>query len=52
MTRDNNDLTGLGIRARAHDKISQEVEASTDGGMIEHCVAEGDDFAIRDHVCG
>ena len=33
------------------EKISQEVEAGTDGVMIEHCVAEGDDVAIGQHVC-
>lgn len=33
------------------DKVSQEVEATADGVMLEHCVAEGDDVAVGARVC-
>ena len=33
------------------EKVSQEVTATADGVMLEHCVAEGDDVAVGAHVC-
>jgi pyruvate/2-oxoglutarate dehydrogenase complex dihydrolipoamide acyltransferase (E2) component len=33
------------------EKVSQEVTATADGLMVEHCVAEGDDVAVGAHVC-
>jgi pyruvate/2-oxoglutarate dehydrogenase complex dihydrolipoamide acyltransferase (E2) component len=33
------------------EKVSQEVTASADGVMLEHCVAEGDDVPVGAHVC-
>ena len=33
------------------EKVSQEVSATADGLMLEHCVAEGDDVAVGAHVC-
>jgi len=33
------------------EKISQEVEATTDGVMVEHSVAEGADVKVGDAVC-
>lgn len=33
------------------DKISQEVEATGDGVMVEHAVAEGSDVRVGDAVC-
>lgn len=33
------------------EKISQEVEATGDGIMIEHAVAEGSDVRVGDPVC-
>lgn len=33
------------------EKISQEVEATDDGVMVEHAVAEGDNVAVGGYVC-
>lgn len=33
------------------EKVSQEVTATADGVMLEHCVTEGDDVAVGAHVC-
>jgi pyruvate/2-oxoglutarate dehydrogenase complex dihydrolipoamide acyltransferase (E2) component len=33
------------------DKISQEVEATGEGTMVEHAVAEGSDVRVGDVVC-
>jgi len=33
------------------EKVSQEVEATADGVMLEHCVAEGDTVAVGASVC-
>lgn len=33
------------------EKVSQEVEATADGVMLEHCVAEGDNVAVGSPVC-
>jgi pyruvate/2-oxoglutarate dehydrogenase complex dihydrolipoamide acyltransferase (E2) component len=33
------------------EKVSQEVAATADGVMLEHCVAEGDNVAVGAHVC-
>jgi pyruvate/2-oxoglutarate dehydrogenase complex dihydrolipoamide acyltransferase (E2) component len=33
------------------EKVSQEVTATADGTMLEHCVAEGDNVAVGAHVC-
>lgn len=33
------------------EKISQEVEATEDGVMVEHAVAEGDNVAVGGYVC-
>ena len=33
------------------EKVSQEVEATADGVMLEHCVAEGDNVAVGASVC-
>ena len=33
------------------EKVSQEVTATADGVMVEHCVAEGDNVAVGAHVC-
>jgi len=33
------------------EKVSQEVEATGDGVMLEHCVAEGDNVAVGSPVC-
>jgi pyruvate/2-oxoglutarate dehydrogenase complex dihydrolipoamide acyltransferase (E2) component len=33
------------------EKVSQEVTATADGVMLEHCVAEGEDVAVGAHVC-
>jgi len=33
------------------EKISQEVEATADGVMVEHSVAEGDNVAVGEYVC-
>jgi pyruvate/2-oxoglutarate dehydrogenase complex dihydrolipoamide acyltransferase (E2) component len=33
------------------EKVSQEVTATSDGTMLEHCVAEGDNVAVGAHVC-
>ena len=33
------------------EKISQEVEASEDGVMVEHAVAEGENVAVGGRVC-
>ena len=33
------------------EKVSQEVSATADGLMLEHCVAEGDDVVVGAHVC-
>jgi pyruvate/2-oxoglutarate dehydrogenase complex dihydrolipoamide acyltransferase (E2) component len=33
------------------DKISQEVEATGGGTMVEHAVAEGSDVRVGDVVC-
>jgi pyruvate/2-oxoglutarate dehydrogenase complex dihydrolipoamide acyltransferase (E2) component len=33
------------------EKVSQEVTATGDGVMVEHCVAEGDNVAVGAHVC-
>ncbi|MCL2394373.1 MAG: lipoyl domain-containing protein [Acidimicrobiaceae bacterium] len=33
------------------EKISQEVEATAEGVMVEHSVAEGDNVAVGEYVC-
>lgn len=33
------------------EKVNHEVEATADGVMLEHCVAEGDNVAVGAHVC-
>jgi pyruvate/2-oxoglutarate dehydrogenase complex dihydrolipoamide acyltransferase (E2) component len=33
------------------EKISQEIEATEDGVMVEHAVAEGENVAVGGHVC-
>lgn len=33
------------------EKVSQEVTATADGVMLEHCVAEGDNVAVGAGVC-
>lgn len=33
------------------EKVSQEVTATADGVMLEHCVAEGDNVAVGASVC-
>jgi pyruvate/2-oxoglutarate dehydrogenase complex dihydrolipoamide acyltransferase (E2) component len=33
------------------EKISQEIEASEDGVMVEHAVAQGADAAVGDVIC-
>jgi pyruvate/2-oxoglutarate dehydrogenase complex dihydrolipoamide acyltransferase (E2) component len=33
------------------EKVSQEVTATGDGVMLEHCVAEGDNVAVGASVC-
>ena len=33
------------------EKISQEVEATSDGVMVEHAVPEGSDVRVGDPVC-
>ncbi len=33
------------------EKVSQEVEATADGVMLEHCVAEGDNVNVGSSVC-
>jgi pyruvate/2-oxoglutarate dehydrogenase complex dihydrolipoamide acyltransferase (E2) component len=33
------------------EKISQEVQATDDGVMVEHAVAEGQNVAVGDYVC-
>jgi pyruvate/2-oxoglutarate dehydrogenase complex dihydrolipoamide acyltransferase (E2) component len=33
------------------EKVSHEVEATADGVMVEHCVAEGDTAAVGAYVC-
>ncbi|MBO0832227.1 MAG: lipoyl domain-containing protein, partial [Actinobacteria bacterium] len=33
------------------EKVSQEVTATADGVMLEHCVAEGDNVPVGAHVC-
>ena len=33
------------------EKVSQEVTATADGTMLEHCVAEGDSVAVGARVC-
>ncbi len=33
------------------EKVNHEVEATADGTMLEHCVAEGDNVAVGAHVC-
>lgn len=33
------------------EKVSQEVTATADGVMLEHCVAAGDNVAVGGQVC-
>jgi pyruvate/2-oxoglutarate dehydrogenase complex dihydrolipoamide acyltransferase (E2) component len=33
------------------EKISQEVEATADGVMLEHSVSEGDNVGVGEYVC-
>lgn len=33
------------------EKISQEVEATADGVMVEHSVSEGESVAVGEYVC-
>lgn len=33
------------------EKVSQEIEATADGTMLEHCIAEGDEVAVGGSVC-
>jgi pyruvate/2-oxoglutarate dehydrogenase complex dihydrolipoamide acyltransferase (E2) component len=33
------------------EKVNEEVEATVDGVMLEHCVAEGDSVAVGAYVC-
>ena len=33
------------------EKVSNEIEATGDGTMLEHCVAEGDIVEVGDPVC-
>lgn len=33
------------------EKVSQEIEATNDGMMLEHCVAEGDEVEVGGQVC-
>lgn len=33
------------------EKINQEIEATDDGVMLEHAVAEGDDVRVGEPVC-
>jgi pyruvate/2-oxoglutarate dehydrogenase complex dihydrolipoamide acyltransferase (E2) component len=33
------------------EKVTQEVEATADGVMLEHCVPEGENVAVGGQVC-
>ncbi len=33
------------------EKVENEIEATADGVMVEHCVAEGDDVEVGNPVC-
>lgn len=44
-------VAGEAIYEIETEKISQEVEATADGVMVEHSVAEGDDVAVGGAIC-
>jgi pyruvate/2-oxoglutarate dehydrogenase complex dihydrolipoamide acyltransferase (E2) component len=33
------------------EKVTQEIEATADGVMLEHCVPEGENVAVGGQVC-
>jgi pyruvate/2-oxoglutarate dehydrogenase complex dihydrolipoamide acyltransferase (E2) component len=33
------------------EKVTQEVEATADGVMLEHCVSEGEDVPVGGQIC-
>jgi pyruvate/2-oxoglutarate dehydrogenase complex dihydrolipoamide acyltransferase (E2) component len=33
------------------EKVTQEIEATADGTMLEHCVPEGENVAVGGQVC-
>jgi pyruvate/2-oxoglutarate dehydrogenase complex dihydrolipoamide acyltransferase (E2) component len=43
--------TGDPIYEIETEKVTQEVEATADGVMLEHCVAEGDDVPVGGQIC-
>ena len=43
--------TGDPIYEIETEKVTQEIEATADGVMLEHCVPEGDNVAVGGQVC-
>ena len=43
--------TGDPIYEIETEKVTQEIDASADGRMLEHCVAEGDTVMLGGQVC-